>query len=148
MRYKYFSYFFLLLFFISLFGCGNGMKKMSGRVTYSDNNEPLERGFVCFVNEKNFARGTIKEDGCYTIGSFTEKDGLPLGVYHVYVEAKKPIGSLKPDADDVDYEPLVNLKFSRPETSGLTFDVKNSNNKFDFQLERYQKKIKTGEINQ
>ncbi|MDR2761528.1 MAG: hypothetical protein LBB88_02880 [Planctomycetaceae bacterium] len=116
------------------------MKKLSGQVTYSDNNEPLEFGFVCFVNEKNFARGTIREGGYYTIGSFTENDGLPHGEYRVYVEAKKPLGLKTPDADDVDYIPLVDLKFSRPETSGLTFDVKKSNNKFDFQVERYQKK--------
>jgi hypothetical protein len=140
MKYKYFTCIFLFVFLISLVGCGNGMKKLSGRVTYSENNDPLELGFVCFVNEKNFARGTIKEDGNYTIGSFTEKDGLPPGRYHVYVEAKKPLGPKTPDADDLDYEPLVNLKFSRPETSGLIFDVKNTRNQFDFQVERYREK--------
>ncbi|MDR1271161.1 MAG: hypothetical protein LBK82_16740 [Planctomycetaceae bacterium] len=129
--------FFVLLLSISLIGC-SGLKKLGGRVTYADNDEPLETGIVCFVNGSTFARGVIKEDGRYTVGSFTEYDGLPLGTYQVFVDAaKKNLGKKIPDADDSEYQQLIDLKFSRPETSGLIFVVKDSTNQFDFKVDRY-----------
>ncbi|MDR3198031.1 MAG: carboxypeptidase-like regulatory domain-containing protein [Planctomycetaceae bacterium] len=130
--------FLVLLFSICLIGCNSGLKKLSGRVTYADNNEPLETGIVCFVNGSTFARGIIEADGKYTAGSFTENDGLPPGTYQVFVDAaKKSLGKKTPDADDFEYQQLIDPKFSRPETSGLTFVVKDSTNQFDFKVDRY-----------
>jgi hypothetical protein len=132
--------FFVLFFSAAIAGCGNGYEKMSGRVTYSDNGEPLETGFVCFVSGATFARGTIAEDGRYKVGSFTEDDGLPPGTYRVYVDAaKKDLGKKTPDADDSEYKQLIDLRFSRPETSELTYVVKRTTNQFDFKVDRYSK---------
>jgi len=121
-RYQVWSIFILTALIAGVLGCGSGLHKVGGRVTYSDTGEPLETGFVCFVDGSTFARGMIKGDGTYTMGSFSETDGVPPGTYQVYIDgARKGLGKRHPDDDDEPYQQLIDLKHTRPDTSGLTF---------------------------
>ncbi len=124
----------LALLFTSV-GCPSGLVPMSGRVTYSDNGEPLETGTVSFTTSRFHARGTIKEDGRYTIGSYTEDDGLPPDTYQIYVS-----GAVRYEGEDKDGRPiavpLIDEKFTAPATSGLTLKVDGSTKTLDFQVDR------------
>lgn len=136
-RCRIWTVFLLLASLVFLSGCGSKMHKIGGCVTYSDTGEPLEIGFVCFANGPTFARGLIKPDGTYTMGSFSENDGLPPGTYQVYVDgARKGMGKRHPDDDDEQYLQLIDLKHSRPETSGLTFVVGGKVKEFNITVDR------------
>ena len=136
-RYQIWIVCFLIVSLVPLSGCGNKMHKISGRVTYSDTEEPLEIGFVCFANGPTFARGMIKENGTYTMGSFSETDGLPPGTYQVYVDgARKGLGKRHEDDDDEQYQELIDRKHTRPDTSGLTFVVDGKTKEFNISVDR------------
>ena len=132
---------------VCLVGCSRNAK-VSGKVTFPDGS-PLTVGKVTFETETFTASGTLKEDGSYTIGTLSENDGLPPGVYQVYVAgAMKQGGSINmkvPTASSSGgqemsskampmYTPAVAPKFTKASTSGITCDVKKSM-KFDFQVE-------------
>ena len=129
---------FLVVSLTVTLGCGPKMQRVRGKVTYSDTGEPLDAGFVCFASGATFARGTIKKDGTYTMGSATETDGLPLGTYQVYIGgAERSIGKRRPTDDDEQYVPLIAHKHTTPETSGLTFVVERSSPKeFNITVDR------------
>jgi len=120
----------------AVFGCGKGFVGLGGQVTYSDNGEPLECGTVSLTNGSIQARGEIGKDGKYVIGSLVARDGLPPGPYRVCVA--NAVKKLWDPNDDFLTEPLIDVKFTDPNTSGLTLNVDASTkNKFDFQVDRY-----------
>ncbi|MDR0608957.1 MAG: carboxypeptidase-like regulatory domain-containing protein [Planctomycetaceae bacterium] len=106
-------------------GCGNGKYGLSGKVTLTDGT-PLSGGEVYFQKDAYEARGTLKPDGTYVVGSISEKDGLPKGKYNVYVYI---FGQQK----------LIDKKYSSPNTSGITVEVPVPGGKFDFQVEPYKR---------
>ena len=69
-------------------GCNNNAL-VSGRVTYSDNGEPVLSGQIIFTGEKSMGRGTIK-DGRYSAGLLNDGEGLPPGTYTVSADAHPP----------------------------------------------------------
>ena len=77
-----------LLFLVSLIftviGCGDKVP-MRGKVTFSDDQSPLTVGMVSFTSETVLARGQLKPDGTYVIGTDKENDGLPKGTYTVSI---------------------------------------------------------------
>ncbi|MDR2644249.1 MAG: hypothetical protein LBC74_15825 [Planctomycetaceae bacterium] len=140
---KKFLLFFLLLFV--LVGCSDKVS-LKGRVTFSDDGSPVKAGTVCFVNGVFQATGKLNSEGYYVVGTDKASDGLPLGIYKVYIaEAKQQKGTKKVPQLDIDgtrkevdepvYEELVDRKFCNAETSGLTFEVKGSSI-FDFKVDR------------
>jgi hypothetical protein len=129
--------FIVLLVALSFVGCGDSNVPMGGRVTYSDNGEPLEKGTVAFTKGAFQARGEIKEDGRYTIGSFKESDGLPKGTYQVSVGATEDMVLLDPDIGSLKTIYRISGKFENPETSGLTAEVDGKIRTFDFEVDRY-----------
>ena len=76
----------LLLACLFATGCSNSVS-ITGRVTYSDNGEPVKSGMVVFAGDKETGRGTIK-DGHYSVGLFKDGDGLPPGTYTVAANAE------------------------------------------------------------
>ncbi|MDR2761341.1 MAG: hypothetical protein LBB88_01915 [Planctomycetaceae bacterium] len=143
---------FLGLFWTALLlvvvGCGNGNVSLNGRVTFSDDGSPVTAGTVCFVKDTFQATGKLNSSGYYVVGTMKSTDGIPAGVYKVYIaDAKKQIGTQKvqqvetdgstKEVDEPIYEILVDKKFSSSETSGLTFEVKGDSS-FDFKVDRFK----------
>ena len=107
-----------------LSGCGNGQVSVKGTVQFPDG-KPLPRGDVQFLTPTFVGSGRIQPDGTYVIGSLKEADGLPKGTYKITVRAYEDQGdtaSMSPE-DVKPVKPLIDLKYSSPETSGLTCDV-------------------------
>ena len=79
--------FFLLLaaLMLTAVGCSDKVQ-MRGKVTFSDDNSPLTSGQVSFQSDTVLARGYLKPDGTYILGTDTEKDGLPKGTYRVSID--------------------------------------------------------------
>ncbi|GHT12799.1 hypothetical protein FACS1894170_08050 [Planctomycetales bacterium] len=115
---------------------------MGGRVTYSDTGEPIEFGTVSFASQTKQSRGEIKEGGKYVVGTFGTKDGLPRGEYSVTVYAAKD--ELERDANGQITKrsiiELIDRKYQRPETSGLTVVVDGKTKSFDISVDRAPKK--------
>lgn len=128
-------------------GCSNNVR-LGGTVTFSDDGAPVTAGTVCFENSGGYARGQLDQNGRYTLGFDKEGNGLPRGVYGVYVTgARKPLGmSDEPGSvpgskgGAMMYEELVAPKFQARSTSGITCTVDGSTNTFDFQVERVKVK--------
>jgi hypothetical protein len=130
---RYFVVTALLGFVILLTGCSSNTK-VTGKVMFEDGT-PLTTGEVRFEASGGFlASGRIQPDGTYTMGSLTEKDGVPKGSYKVSVFAME-YPDVKPGADLTKVpspKSLVAKKFTSGETSGLeckvdgktTFDIK------------------------
>ena len=133
---KHFSFYFgLFCLLIVVVGCGSN-PSLKGRVVFADDQTPLDSGTICFVSDKGIARGTIGPGGNYVVGSVGKNDGLPPGTYRVYLvdtEIYEP--SLVPGGLPT-IIPRIAVKYTQPETSGLTVEVKSSTT-FDIQAERY-----------
>ena len=128
--------FFFVLLFLSLLlvmGCGSNIK-LSGKVVFSDDGSPVSSGTVCFVDGPFMARGDIRPDGTFDVGSLGVKGGLPPGTYNVYfVDTHKEVGHHEGVSIT---EPLIAPKYESPLTSELTFTVDGSTRTVEFSLER------------
>ncbi|MDR2757737.1 MAG: carboxypeptidase-like regulatory domain-containing protein [Planctomycetaceae bacterium] len=120
--------FFVLFFVLLTLGC-SGNVGLTGRVVFSDNEEPLPNGMVTFVQPTFQARGFISADGRYTVGSLKETDGLPPGTYQVCVFCT--------NADEI---PLIDPKYAYANQSGLTVTVDASTKTFDIKVDRAAKR--------
>jgi len=123
----------LSLALLLVVGCGGGGKVgMSGKVVYSDDKSPLPMGTVYLETDSFLARGTIRSDGTFDVGSLGEKDGLPPGTYRVSIrDASKPIGQ---DANgDPIYEPLIDPN----SITGLTVEITSTTRDFVIEVDRY-----------
>ena len=78
---------FLLLFVpvITTIGCSDKVP-MRGKVTFSDDQSPLTAGTVMFQSDTILARGDLKPDGTYIMGTEKLTDGIPKGTYRVSIE--------------------------------------------------------------
>ena len=78
--------FFLLytVLVLTTIGCSDKVI-IRGKVTFSDDQSPLTVGQVVFQNDTLQARGTLKPDGTYILGTLSEKDGIPKGTYKVTI---------------------------------------------------------------
>ena len=96
------SLFLMTLLFIVV-GCSDKVG-MRGKVTFSDDQSPLTVGQITFTSDSVLARGHLKPDGTYVIGTEKEKDGLPKGTYIVSIEyaveniMRPSVGGLPPTA--------------------------------------------------
>ena len=75
----------LILALLFATGC-SGNVAVKGRVTYSDNGEPVQSGLVVFIGEKEMGRGAIK-NGRYSVGLLKDGDGIPPGTYTVSADS-------------------------------------------------------------
>jgi hypothetical protein len=116
-------------------GCGSGRYPVSGRVTYEDGS-PVEAGIVigeATVNDELVGvQGNIERDGSFRWGADTPGDGALPGEYRVIVvpvslgDSELAEGKL----------PAVHSKFTRYETSGITFEVKPEENVLNIRVAR------------
>lgn len=143
MSHKLFTCLYLLLL---ITGC-SGNIRFGGKVTFSDDDSPLTNGTVCFVSETHVARGILNAEGGYRLGtSARSADGLSPGTYRVYISgAYEKIEPVVPIRGGNDAEPivremprvlLIDGKYMRPETSGLSVEISDKVKSFDFQVDR------------
>lgn len=123
----------LLLLFVM--GCGAGRYPVTGRVTYEDGS-PVEDGTViaeATVDGKAVGvQGAIAKDGTFSWGGDRPGDGALPGTYKVLVMPPTipngPAGEGK--------VPAVDGKFTKYDTSGLSFEVKPERNEFNIKVPR------------
>lgn len=123
----------VFLCILSMFGCSNGHVSLQGRVTYSDNDEPLETGTVCLVSPTRIAQGIIGENGRYIVGSYKQNDGLLPGDYRIYVAGSE---RLTDPNNPMSAVPLIDPKFSQAKTSEIVLSVDGKTKTFDFKVDR------------
>ena len=106
-----------------LVGCGKNVK-VRGKITFEDGS-PLTKGMVIFQTGSTQSKAPIEKDGSYVVGTLKADDGLPRGTYQVYIT-----GAVDAPGISVMGAPLgalvehIDSKFTKPETSGLTCEVK------------------------
>jgi hypothetical protein len=111
-------------------GCSN-TTKITGTVKYSDGT-PIDFGSVVFDNGKNSYIGTIKKDGTYVTGGVKEVEGIPDGVYKIWLSGTgliiNEVYSKKENGEGnlISYEEVqrVTEKYRFYEKTDLTFEVK------------------------
>jgi hypothetical protein len=134
-----------------LAGCGAGRGDVTGEVTYKG--QPLSLGRITFIGEsgKQEVRSEYIIKGKYTI------KGFPAGPAKVTVESLEPptADQLKSNKDRAKMYPLageippeleelasgsklpympISIKYSNPETSGLSCEVKRGTNTYNIPL--------------
>jgi len=140
-----------LTIFLSLFviafvaGCGD--PKVTGTVTFPDGT-PLTKGMVMFQKEGFIGSGNVRSDGTYSAGKLRDGDGLPPGIYQVFLaetsvfdpaeiariqEMQAAAGGAPvfAVAGSID---LVAHRYLSPGTSNLTVEV-TGNTRFDITVE-------------
>jgi hypothetical protein len=125
----------ILAFFVA--GCGNGLSKVSGRITLDG--KPLVGAkdvavTVMFYPESGRgapAAGLADENGDYYV-STGAKVGLPPGNYVVTLSASKFIPS--PGGGMPSRKILTPSRYADPKLSGLRTEVQPGRNTFDIQL--------------
>jgi hypothetical protein len=134
---------FLPLLFLVVYasGCGSGRCKVTGRVTYDDGS-PVEAGTVigeATVNGKPVGvQGNIARDGTFSLGSSRPGDGALPGNYRVLV---MPV-ALGDSELAAGKRPAFGGKYTKFETSGITFEVKPEANVLNITVERPKPKPK------
>ena len=111
-----------------LSGC-SGQNTVTGQVKFADG-APLPEGMV--ICEKTDggqivqARGQLAKDGTFRLGTSTPGDGALPGSYRVLVV---PRGLTQ---DEMRAQgPIIDPKYSKYETSGITLEVKAGSNRLD-----------------
>lgn len=95
-----------------------GVHRVSGTVRYSDGSPVPEGRVVVEYGTHQGAWGAIQKDGAFTIGRFTENDGMEAGKVRVAVKAWRESGN--PNLPAV---PIVDPRFGDVSRSGLEFEV-------------------------
>jgi len=142
---------FALLVLAGVSGCGNGLVPLRGTITFSDDGSPLTMGIILFDNGNTTAKGIIKPDGTYVVGSLTQNDGLAPGLYQVSIQAmvaapsgtapmmQQPAGMGPATATAPMPPPPVSLvapKYNSARTSGLECNVDKSTKTYDIVVDR------------
>jgi hypothetical protein len=125
-----FSLLLLTLLILPCFGCNNGQVGLSGKVIFSDDGSPLTFGTVCFSTPTFQAKGEIKNNGSFTMGSLGVADGLPPGTYTVCI-----LGATEDLGGDNIYS-LLDPKWNSPSTSNLTVTVENTTRNLEIKVDR------------
>lgn len=122
-------------------GCGSGRYPVTGRVTY-ENGTPLDAGTVigeAKVDGKLVSvQGNIAKDGSFRWGTARPGDGAVPGSYRVLV-MPVALGDSELAAGKL---PAVDSKFTKFETSGITFEVKPADNELNITVTRPRSKAK------
>jgi len=129
----------LVLFLPTLVvGCGGNKQKLTGTVTFSDDESPVKAGIVILENNGKMGRGEIDANGKFVMGFESNKDGIPKGeTYKVtIVNALEQTGTDRSGMPIM--TPLIDPKYSEPTTSGFTFTSDGKANTLDLKVDRYK----------
>ena len=108
-----------------LAGCGKNVR-VTGKVTFEDGS-PLTTGTVIFHSGATESKAPIEKDGSYAVGTLKSNDGLPRGTYQIYITGAAHFPGISPKGAPLGpVVQLIDSKFTSPDTSGLTCEVKGS----------------------
>jgi hypothetical protein len=103
-------------------GCGVRLYPVRGQVTFPDG-KPLTEGMVVFEStgqeKASTARGEIRPDGSYELGTHKPGDGALAGKYRVLVAPKSDPNAV----DKPSKPPPIEPRYTQFATSGLEFEV-------------------------
>ena len=135
MKHHIISFLFLSLI-LMLTGCSNHVG-LSGKVIFSDDQNPLTVGTVNLETNSFFARAPLRPDGTFVVGSLGDEDGLPPGKYHVYISgALKPVTVGEGERATTRFEPLIDQKFTNGATSGIVIEITSTTRDFEIVVDR------------
>lgn len=127
-----------MLIVLTLVGCERGpqMAPVSGKVLY--NGKPLEFGSVTFQPPSGQpAVGFIRPDGTFTLSTYRPGDGAVVGLHQVRIACyESQRGQVeKGPGEPTLGQPLIPLKYTLFDQSGLTADVREDRSEpFVFEL--------------
>ncbi len=130
----------LMLTMACTVGCGNRCT-VTGTVSYEEGGA-VDGGIVigeATVDGKLvMVQGNIEKDGSFSWGGDRVGDGALPGSYKVLV---MPV-SLNDNELSAGKQPAVDGKYSKYDTSGLSFDVKDGKNEFHVKVTKPKPKVK------
>ena len=135
---RYLIFLSLSIIHIGCSGDDRGLASVSGTIFFKG--KPLADAGINFIPEyttPRVAAGSTDKDGKYKLTSFQINDGAKIGKYTITIRAEEGGDSKLKPADALDFvrgKIITPLKYSRPETSGLTAEVARKNNVIDFQI--------------
>ncbi len=127
------------LVLIAAVGCGNGLAKVTGKVTIDGTplaGKELVEAKILFYPESSSgapAIGKLDEDGNYRLTTGSQKGANP-GSYMVSISATEIIPA-KTENGLASGRRLTPSKYANPRTSGFKVLVESGSNSFDFELE-------------
>jgi hypothetical protein len=122
---------FVLLFgCLSFSGCNGKQVGLSGKIVFSDDGSPVTFGTVCFATSTFQAKGEIKKNGTFTMGSLSASDGLPPGTYQVYF-----LG-LTEDLGGESIYSILDPKWNSPSTTDLTVTIEKTTSNLEIKVDR------------
>jgi hypothetical protein len=135
----YHNIFLCFLIAVLAAGCSNYVR-IHGTVVFDDDGTPLTRGSVILESATHSARGELQQDGSFRMSSIKLNDGLPPGVYQVFITGALRMPDAEPGQDpDLPMDqrrrgdavilnpiPLIGAKYTSAQTSGITFDTSQS----------------------
>jgi hypothetical protein len=105
-------------------GCGRSHPKVvpvKGVVKFDG--KPLAGGLIATVPQAGRgAKATIESDGSFELGTYSAHDGAIPGTHNAAVVAREPSTGSGPEAPLGKL--LIPAKYTDPQTSGLTIEVK------------------------
>jgi len=130
-------------------GCSNNVP-LRGTVLFSDNGEPVPRGLIMFESSNFMARGEIQSDGTFVVGSLRARDGMPPGDYRISIVGAIESYEVAPtgrtttppgvaQAAPMNVIPLIDPRYERASTSGLTVTVDRSTREHSVIVDRAQR---------
>ena len=130
---------FTLLLLVLVVGCGSNNQKLTGTVTFSDDGSPLTTGTVVLESNNRNGHGVIDANGHFEMGFASERDGIPKGeTYKVTIV--NALDKTERDKSGMPIQtPLINPKYSNPNTSGFTFTADGKTKTLDLKVDRYTK---------
>src|SRR5205807_6517596 len=122
---------------LTLVGCGGAtLHPVEGIITYNDGTPMAGGGQITFTpvdpEVKVSARGIIKEDGTFKMGTYGDTDGVPEGVYRVAIVPTPPRSQRNAPAG----WPPLDAKYANHETSGLEYTVTPGKKDFNITVEK------------
>jgi hypothetical protein len=88
------------------------------------------------VDSGHAATGNLDKDGSFRLTTFQKDDGAVAGSYQVAIQVFPAEGAGLPGAEFAGKAPPIPQKYASPATSGLTAEIKPSENTLDFPLSK------------
>ena len=119
------SFFALTLFFL-LFTVGCGDKVVVKGTAKLADGTTITKGTVVFHSDKETFQADIQPGGSFSPGKLKDGDGIPRGVYQIYLTGVLSGETPGPYDEAPASVSLIHSRYSQPDSSGLSFDTSKS----------------------